>query len=60
MSYKVMNRNVKASFFKNAEGKIEKAIQPFLDEGVAKGWALHSFSATEATKGINLVFIWET
>lgn len=59
MGYKVVNRNIKAGFFKNAEDKVEKAIQPFLDDGVRSGWKLHSFSATEASKGINLVFIWE-
>lgn len=60
MGYKVINRNIKAGFFTNAEDKIEKTIQPFLDEGVANGWTLHSFSASEASKGINLVFIWQT
>jgi hypothetical protein len=60
MGYKVINRNIKAGFLTNAEDKIEKTIQPFLDDGVARGWKLHSFSASEASKGINLVFIWET
>ena len=60
MGYRVVNRNIKAGFFSNAEDKVEKAIQPFLDEGSKKGWRLHSFSSTEASKGINLVFIWET
>jgi hypothetical protein len=59
MSYTVVNRNVKAGWFTTAEDKIEKVIQPFLDDGSKKGWRLHSFSATEASKGINLVFIWE-
>ena len=60
MAYKVVNRNIKAGFFKNAEDRVEASIQPFLDEGSSRGWTLHSFSATEAAKGINLVFIWET
>lgn len=60
MGYKVMNRNIKGGFFSAAEDRIERQIQPFLDEGVAKGWRLHSFSSSEASKGINLVFIWET
>jgi len=49
----------KAGFFANAQDKIEKEIQPFLDEGVKQGWRLHSFQSTESSKGINLVFIWE-
>ncbi len=60
MGYKVVNRNVRAGFFTDAEDKIEKSIQPFLDDGVKRGWRLHSFSASAASKGINLVFIWET
>ena len=58
-NYRIQNRNIKAGFFTNAEDKIEKSIQPFLDEGSRNGWALHSFQATEASKGINLVFVWE-
>lgn len=60
MGYKIVNKNIKGGFFKNAEDRIEQQIQPYLDEGAAKGWTLHSFSATDATKGINLVIIWET
>lgn len=59
MRYKVVNKNIKASFFKDAEKRVEGDIQPFLDEGSDQGWTLHSFSATAASKGINLVFIWE-
>lgn len=57
--YKVQNRNIKAGFFSDAEDKVERSIQPFLDEGASKGWKLHSFQATAASKGINLVFVWE-
>jgi hypothetical protein len=57
--YKVQNRNIKAGFFSDAEDKVEKSIQPFLDEGTRNGWILHSFQATAASKGINLVFVWE-
>jgi hypothetical protein len=57
--YKVQNRNIKAGFFSDAEDKVERSIQPFLDEGSRKGWKLHSFQATAASKGINLVFVWE-
>ncbi|MDE0802787.1 MAG: hypothetical protein OSA99_05625 [Acidimicrobiales bacterium] len=57
--YKIVNRNIKAGFFADAEDKVEKAIQPHLDQGTKNGWALHSFQATAASKGINLVFIWE-
>lgn len=60
MGYRVVNRNIRAGFFSDAEDKIEKNIQPYLDEGARKGWSLHSFQATNASKGINLVFIWET
>lgn len=59
MRYLVSNKTIKAGFFTDAQEKIEKTIQPFLDEGSKKGWKLHSFQATEAAKGINLVFIWE-
>lgn len=58
-TYKVQNRNIRAGFFSAAEDKIERAIQPYLDAGSRNGWRLHSFQATEASKGINLVFIWE-
>jgi hypothetical protein len=57
--YTVQNRNIKAGFFTDAEDKVEKSIQPFLDQGTNNGWTLHSFQATAASKGINLVFIWE-
>ena len=57
--YKVQNRNIKAGFFIDAEDKIEKRIQPYLDTGTQNGWKLHSFQATSASKGINLVFVWE-
>ncbi len=57
--YKVQNRYIKAGFIADAEDKIEEAIQPFLDSGTANGWTLHSFQATAAAKGTNLVFIWQ-
>ncbi len=57
--YKVQNRYIKHGFIENAEDKIEEAIQPFLDEGTTNGWTLHSFQATAAAKGTNLVFIWQ-
>lgn len=57
--YKVQNRYVKAGFIADAEDKIEEAIQPFLDNGSENGWTLHSFQATAAAKGTNLVFIWQ-
>lgn len=60
MKYVVQNRTIKAGFFKDAQDKIEKEIQPFLDEGSRRGWDLHSFSGTDTSKGINLVFIWIT
>ena len=60
MRYKVMNRTVKGGLFKEAQNRIEALIQPFLDDGSSQGWKLHSFNATDTTKGINLVFIWET
>jgi len=53
--YKVQNRFIKAGFSANAEDKVEEMIQPFLDEGTANGWTLHSFQATAA----GLVFIWQ-
>ena len=59
MKYIVQNKTIKAGFFSDAQDKIEAKIQPFLDEGTKKGWRLHSFQATDTTKGINLVFIWE-
>lgn len=59
MRYTVVNKNVKAGFFADAEDKVEKKIQPFLDDGARKGWKLHSFSSSAASKGINLIFIWE-
>ncbi|MES0490851.1 MAG: hypothetical protein ABUK01_12720 [Leptospirales bacterium] len=59
MKYKVQNRTIKAGLFTDAQNKIEKAIQPFLDEGSKNGWKLHSFQSTDTSKGINLVFIWE-
>ncbi len=57
--YKVQSRYVKAGFIADAEDKIEDAIQPVLDEGTANGWTLHSFQATAAAKGTNLVLIWQ-
>jgi hypothetical protein len=57
--YKVQNRYVKAGRMTDAEDKIEEAIQPVLDDGVTNGWTLHSFEATAAAKGTNLVFIWQ-
>ena len=57
--YRVMNRTIKAGFFSDAQDKIEKAIQPMLDKEADAGWRLHSFQATDTSKGINLVFIWE-
>lgn len=57
--YKVQNRYVKAGFIADAEDKIEEAIQPVLDTGTENGWTLHSFQATAAAKGTNLVFIWQ-
>lgn len=56
--YKVQNRYIKHGFIDHAEDKIEAAIQPFLDDGTTNGWTLHSFQATAAVKGTNLVFIW--
>ncbi len=56
--YLVQNRNITSSLFKDVEKKIEDEIQPFLDEGARYGYQLHSFQATAASKGINLVFIW--
>ena len=58
--YKVVNRNITAGWFKNAQDKIEKLMQPMLDEGANRGWTLHTFTATEASKGINIVIVWET
>jgi hypothetical protein len=57
--YKVQNRYVKAGFIADAEDKIEEAIQPYLNDGTKNGWTLHSFQATAAAKGTNLVFIWQ-
>ncbi len=57
--YKVVNRNITGGWFKDAHDRIEKQIQPLLDEYSAKGWALHTFTATEASKGINLVIVWQ-
>ncbi len=57
--YKVQNRYIKAGFIADAEDRIEAAIQPFLDEATKRGWSLHSFQATAAAKGTNLVFIWQ-
>jgi hypothetical protein len=57
--YKVQNRYIKHGFIDNAEDKIEEAIQPVLDDGTKNGWTLHSFQATTAAKGTNLVFIWQ-
>jgi hypothetical protein len=57
--YKVQNRYIKSGFIADAEDKIEEAIQPLLDSGTANGWTLHSFQATTAAKGANLVFIWQ-
>jgi len=34
----VVNRNIKAGFFSNAEDKVERAFQPFLEEGSARDW----------------------
>lgn len=45
---------------KDAQERIEKEVQPLLNQGSKKGWRLHSFNATDTTKGINLVFIWDT
>ena len=59
MKYIIKNKRVKAGLFTDAQDKIEKMIQPFLDEGSGNGWKLHSFQSTDSTKGINLVFIWE-
>lgn len=57
--YKVQNRYIKHGFVENAEDKIEEVIQPVLDDGTAHGWSLHSFQATAAAKGTNLVFVWQ-
>jgi hypothetical protein len=59
-TYKIQNQTVLAGFLTDAQGKIEKVIQPLLDAGSKNGWTLHSFQATDTTKGINLVFIWQT
>lgn len=58
-TYKVQSRYIKAGFIEDAEDRIEEAIQPFLDGGTEDGWTLHSFQATAAAKGTNLVFIWQ-
>ncbi|NEE00839.1 hypothetical protein [Phytoactinopolyspora halotolerans] len=58
-SYRVQNQYVKHGFIDHAEDKIEEAIQPVLEAGTANGWTLHSFQATAAAKGTNLVFIWQ-
>jgi hypothetical protein len=57
--YRVVNRNIKGGWFTNAEDRVEKQIQPLLDEHAKAGWKLHTFTATEASKGINLVIVWE-
>ena len=57
--YKVQNKYIKAGFIADAEDRIEEAIKPFLDGGTQNGWTLHSFQATPAAKGTNLVFIWQ-
>lgn len=57
--YKVENRYIKAGWVEDAEDRIEAAVQQLLDEGSWKGWTLHSFQATAAAKGTNLVFIWQ-
>ncbi len=57
--YTVQNKYIKAGFIADAEDKIEEAIQPVLDAGTNNGWTLHSFQATAAAKGTNLVFIWQ-
>ena len=59
MRYKVVNRTIRASFFKNAEEKIEAKIQNYLDQGTAAGWDLHSLTYTDSSHGINLVLIWQ-
>lgn len=57
-NYKVQNVTVRAGFFTDAQDKIEGIIQPHLDAGSKKGWTLHSFTATDTTKGINLMIVW--
>ena len=57
--YKVVNRNITGGWFKDAHERIEKQIQPLLDDWANQGWTLHTFTATEASKGINLVVVWE-
>ncbi|MBE1877426.1 hypothetical protein [Myceligenerans pegani] len=57
--YKVENTYIKHGLVDNAEDKIEETVQPVLDAGTAKGWTLHSFQATAAAKGTNLVFVWQ-
>jgi hypothetical protein len=56
--YKVQNRYIKAGLMADAEDRIEAAVQPILDDGTKQGWTLHSFQATAAAKGTNIVFIW--
>lgn len=60
MGYQVMHRTIKPGPFVRADEKIERGIQPLLDEGVRKGWELHSFETAQATEGINVILIWRT
>lgn len=57
--YRVVNRNISGGWFTDAHDRIEKQIQPLLDDYAKVGWVLHTFTATEASKGINLVIVWE-
>jgi len=57
--YKAQNIYIKAGFIADAEDRIETAIQPLLDDGAKNGWMLHSFQATAAAKGTNIVLIWQ-
>lgn len=57
--YKVQNRYIEHGLIDHAEDQIEATIQPLLDDGTANGWTLHSFEATTAAKGTNIVLVWQ-
>ena len=59
MKYKIENVVVEAGFFKAAQDRIPKEVQPLLDSGAKKGWRLHTFTTTESSKGINICLVWE-
>jgi hypothetical protein len=45
----VRNKTVEAGFFTNDQDKIEKEIQPLLDEGANHAWELHTHNAVRSS-----------